>query len=84
MGAFRVLSIAFDGDILRILTKYILWGKINCVIASLRRRGGLGFRDMGTFNCALLARQSWRIMANEEFLVFKLLKAKYFPNSSIF
>ena len=44
--------------------------------------GGLGFKDLESFNLALLAKQWWRIMNNENSVSFKVLKGKYFPNTS--
>lgn len=39
--------------------------------------GGLGFRDLETFNDALLARIGWRIMRNPSSLVARVLLGKY-------
>ncbi|XP_021724434.1 uncharacterized protein LOC110691788 [Chenopodium quinoa] len=47
-----------------------------------KSHGGLGFQDMRNLNRALLAKQAWRIMTNEDSLMSKVLKGKYFPNSS--
>ncbi|XP_021714646.1 uncharacterized protein LOC110682599 [Chenopodium quinoa] len=46
--------------------------------------GGVGFRDLGVFNQALLGKQIWRLATNEGSLVSRVLKAKYYPNTSIF
>jgi hypothetical protein len=46
-------------------------------------QGGLGFRDLCMFNKALLAKQMWRIWKNPDSLVAKIMKAKYFPHSSV-
>ena len=44
--------------------------------------GGMGFRDLKTFNEALPAKQAWRLATNDKSLLHCILKAKYFPRSS--
>ena len=41
--------------------------------------GGLSFKNLKCFNLALLAKQGWRLQLAEDSLVFRVLKAKYFP-----
>ncbi|XP_059451054.1 uncharacterized protein LOC132181841 [Corylus avellana] len=48
-----------------------------------KKRGGMGFRDFTCFNTALLAKQCWRIWKVPDSFVAKILKAKYFQESSI-
>ncbi|KAL5555894.1 hypothetical protein UlMin_038130 [Ulmus minor] len=55
------------------------WSKWN-VMCNGKERGGMGFRDLGCFNQALLAKQGWRLIRNPDSLVGKVLKACYFPN----
>ncbi|CAN1800309.1 Uncharacterized mitochondrial protein AtMg00310 [Linum perenne] len=48
-----------------------------------KEEGGIGFKDLETFNHALLAKQTWRLLQNPELLLAKIYKAKYHPNSSL-
>ncbi|KAL5577529.1 hypothetical protein UlMin_019228 [Ulmus minor] len=45
--------------------------------------GGMGFRDLSVFNQAMLGKQVWRLVTRPSSLAAKVLKAKYYPNSSI-
>ncbi|KAF5462683.1 hypothetical protein F2P56_018670 [Juglans regia] len=42
--------------------------------------GGMGFRELHSFNLAMLPKQAWRLIHYPQALVSKVLKAKYFPH----
>ncbi|KAL8114291.1 hypothetical protein AgCh_021226 [Apium graveolens] len=46
-------------------------------------KGGLGFRSLYGFNVALLGKQVWRCMSCPNLLVSRVLKARYFSDSSL-
>ncbi|CAA7050210.1 unnamed protein product [Microthlaspi erraticum] len=52
---------------------WISWDRM----AKSKKEGGLGFRDIQSFNDALLAKVSWRILNNPECLLARILKGKY-------
>ena len=43
----------------------------------------MGFRDLHSFNLAMLAKQVWRLVTNPDSLCARILKAKYYPSGSI-
>lgn len=47
-----------------------------------KEEGGLGFRDLKTFNLTLLAKQGWRLQTRTTSLVHRDFKARYFPNGN--
>ncbi|XP_048615525.1 uncharacterized mitochondrial protein AtMg00310-like [Brassica napus] len=52
---------------------WISWDKL----AKPKTEGGLGFRNIETFNDALLAKQGWRILKKPDCLLSKVLLGKY-------
>lgn len=47
-----------------------------------KKEGGLGFRDLHSFNLALLAKQGWRLLNQPHSLLASVLKAKYYQDCS--
>lgn len=56
---------------------WVGWEKL-CLPKS---QGGLGFRSMSSFNEALFAKQGWRLIHNDSYLVARVLKECYYPNT---
>ena len=53
------------------------WSKLT----EAKRVGRMCFRDLRTFNLAMLAKQGWRLIQEQESLMARCFKAKYFPRS---
>lgn len=52
---------------------WVSWKKLT----NSKREGGLGFRDLQSFNDALLAKVSWRLLTNPSSLLARTLLGKY-------
>ena len=61
--------------------KKLRWHDLVGTVCTPNEKGDLGFRDLKTFNLALLAKQGWRLQTNTSSLVYRVLKEMYFPNS---
>ncbi|KAL4625859.1 hypothetical protein ACB092_05G055500 [Castanea dentata] len=49
-----------------------------------KSKGGMGFRELGKFNEAMLAKQVWRLVHDIDSLFYKVFKEKYFPKGTVF
>ncbi|XP_039161303.1 uncharacterized mitochondrial protein AtMg00310-like [Eucalyptus grandis] len=58
----------------------IHWKSWN-VMKMRKDNGGMGFKDLITFNKAMLGKQAWRMVDNPPTLWSQLFKGLYFPNS---
>ena len=58
---------------------WIGWNKMK----ASKVEGGLGFKDLYSFNLAMLARQCWRLIQAPESLCAQVLWAKYFPEGDL-
>ncbi|KAH9764612.1 putative reverse transcriptase/RNA-dependent DNA polymerase [Citrus sinensis] len=88
MSVFK-LPLSTCNDIQQVIAKFwwssnkekkgIHWARWE-KLSQAKQRGGLGFRDFASFNQALVAKQSWRIIQFPNSLVARVLQARYFKN----
>ena len=48
-----------------------------------KNEGALGFQDIPAFNLAMLSKQAWRLWERPEYLCARILRAKYYNNSTV-
>lgn len=73
-----IASYFWNGDVGNKKIHWCSWDRL----CATKVKGGLGFRNILAFNYAMLAKQDWRILTEPNSLVAKVLKGKYFLNSS--
>ena len=56
---------------------WLSWDKVY----NPKEMGGLGFRNLKSFNLALLAKQGWQLQTNTQSLVSHVIKARCFPHT---
>ena len=64
---------------------WMKWSQMG--VSKLKRGGGrgagMGFRDLVSFNKALLAKQVWHLLKDLNSLTAKILRVKYYPRGTI-
>lgn len=48
-----------------------------------KKLGGLGYKDLYSFNLAMLAKQAWRLLTDPSSLCARVLKAKYYLDTDV-
>lgn len=43
-----------------------------------KKEGGMGFHDLRAFNLAMLMKQGWRLLQEDDSLLYRCFKARYF------
>ena len=59
---------------------WVSWDKLT----QPKDRGGISFKDMVSFNLALLAKQTWRMMENPSTLSYRVMKGIYFSSGFLY
>jgi len=59
------------------------WTNATCLYRS-KDDGDLGFGNIGAFNGAILAKQVWRPIKDQDSLVARLIRARYYPHGNLF
>lgn len=56
---------------------WLRWEKL----AMRKEHGGMGFRHFYGFNLAMLGKQGWHLLTNQDTILSRVFKAKYYPKS---
>jgi hypothetical protein len=48
-----------------------------------KKMGGMSFRDLHTFDRAMLAKQCWRLMEQLDSLCARVIRARYYPDGNL-
>ena len=56
--------------------KWIKWD----TLCQQKEHGGLGFKNLLSFNLAMLSKHGWNLLSSPHTLASRFIKAKYFPN----
>ena len=59
---------------------WIKWSKL----CRPKNEGGMDFRDLLKFNDAMLAKQFWHLLSNQDSLFYRFFKENFFPHGTIF
>jgi hypothetical protein len=56
---------------------WMSWERLN----QPKCKGGMGFRDLRSFNLAILGKQGWRLITRPDSLCARVLKGRYFHDT---
>jgi len=57
---------------------WMSWERLN----QPKSKGGMGFRDLRSFNLAMLGKQGWRLITRPDSLCARVLKGRYFHDTN--
>ena len=72
-----MVSIAINTGVLHRHIHLLSWERLT----RPKCQGGMGFRDLKSFNLAMLGKQGWRLMTRPESLCARVLKGRYYHDS---
>ena len=52
-------------------------------LCMLKEKGGIGFKDLLSFNSAMLAKQVWRLLSEPDSLCARVLRARYYADGKL-